>query len=98
VVLWDEIANTKFNDTTLISTLKDVMESGNMGRDGKTRMTECSLVFGGNIDTAPEGQGLMFPDHSVFRGFPKEVKPTDDLLKPPAKGFLLTERCLAGSE
>jgi ATP-dependent Lon protease len=50
VVIFDEIAHTAWEDPSVISILKDYMESGQFSRGGKTLAAQASLVFLGNAD------------------------------------------------
>jgi ATP-dependent Lon protease len=50
IVQLDEIANTRFDDVSTISMLKDFMESGQFARGGKTYSSDASMVLAGNID------------------------------------------------
>ncbi len=50
VVIFDEIAHTAWEDPSVLSILKDYMESGQFSRGGKTLAAEASLVFLGNAD------------------------------------------------
>jgi ATP-dependent Lon protease len=61
VVVFDEIAHTTFDDTAMISILKDYMESGQFSRGSLSFATDCGLVFAGNIDVE-DGQ-----PHSKYR-------------------------------
>jgi ATP-dependent Lon protease len=50
VLIFDEIAHTAWEDPSIVSILKDFMESGQFSRGGKTLVSEASLVFLGNTD------------------------------------------------
>lgn len=50
VVVFDEIAHTAWEDPSIVSILKDYMESGQFSRGGRTMASEASLVFLGNAD------------------------------------------------
>lgn len=54
VVVFDEIANTTFDEDETISTLKDYMESGQFSRGRMSFTADAGLMFAGNIDV--EGQ------------------------------------------
>jgi len=56
VVVFDEISHTSFPDKALVAALKDFMESGNIGRGGRSFVADCSLVLTGNIDLDGEGR------------------------------------------
>jgi predicted ATP-dependent Lon-type protease len=73
VLVFDEVSKIKVPDLSLVGALQDYLESGNLGRGGQTRMSDCSTVWGGNIDMAPNGQGPMYPSESWLRVFPKEI-------------------------
>ncbi|WP_038069800.1 BREX system Lon protease-like protein BrxL [Thermus scotoductus] len=50
VLVFDEIAHTAWEDPSILSILKDYMESGQFSRGGRTLTAEASLVFLGNAD------------------------------------------------
>jgi ATP-dependent Lon protease len=50
VLVFDEVAHTAWEDPSILSILKDYMESGQFSRGGKTLAAEASLVFLGNTD------------------------------------------------
>ncbi|MGK0618278.1 BREX system Lon protease-like protein BrxL [Meiothermus cerbereus] len=50
VLIFDEIAHTAWEDPSILSILKDYMESGQFSRGGRTLTSEASLVFLGNTD------------------------------------------------
>lgn len=56
VVIFDEVTHTSFPDRALVAALKDFMESGNIGRGGRSFVADSSLVFTGNIDLDGEGR------------------------------------------
>ncbi len=75
VAVFDEFCGskgTKIPDD-LVNALKDYMESGNLGRGGRSATSNCSIVFGGNIEIAPNGRGPVFPEKNLFRDFPKNI-------------------------
>lgn len=51
VLIFDEIAHTAWEDPSILSILKDYMESGQFSRGGRTFLAEASLVFLGNTDS-----------------------------------------------
>ncbi|WP_036270639.1 BREX system Lon protease-like protein BrxL [Meiothermus rufus] len=50
VLIFDEVAHTAWEDPSILSILKDYMESGQFSRGGRTLTAEASLVFLGNTD------------------------------------------------
>jgi ATP-dependent Lon protease len=56
VVVFDEIGATHFSDDSLVAALKDFMESGQISRGGRNLVSDCSLVFTGNLDLGPDGR------------------------------------------
>jgi ATP-dependent Lon protease len=56
VVIFDEVTHTSFPDRSLVAALKDFMESGNIGRGGRSFVADSSLVFTGNIELDGEGR------------------------------------------
>ena len=74
VTVFDEVAATKFHDVSLIAALKDYMESGQVSRGGSRPLaSDCSLVFAGNLDLAPDGKGPSPLYHHLFEALPKEL-------------------------
>lgn len=71
VVVFDEIAHTTFDDTSMISVLKDYMESGQFSRGSLAFATDCGLVFAGNIDV--EGDQPHPKYKHLFEPLPKEL-------------------------
>ncbi|PZA06056.1 MULTISPECIES: BREX system Lon protease-like protein BrxL [unclassified Meiothermus] len=51
VLVFDEIDHTAWEDPSIVSILKDYMESGQFSRGGRTLVSEASLVFLGNTDS-----------------------------------------------
>jgi ATP-dependent Lon protease len=72
VVVFDEVGATVFPDKSLVASLKDYMESGNISRGGRSLMADCSFCFAGNLDLDPEGR---LPHSSYPHYF--EVLPRD---------------------
>lgn len=62
-LIFDEIAHTAWEDTSILATLKDYMESGQFSRGGRALSGEASLVFLGNADdpTPPVTRALPYP-------------------------------------
>ncbi|MFT3769598.1 MAG: BREX system Lon protease-like protein BrxL [Minicystis sp.] len=56
VVVFDEVGATVFPDKSLVASLKDYMESGNISRGGRSLMADCSFCFAGNLELAPDGR------------------------------------------
>jgi ATP-dependent Lon protease len=50
VVVFDEIAHTTFDDLSMISVMKDYMESGQFSRGSLSFATDAGIVMCGNID------------------------------------------------
>jgi ATP-dependent Lon protease len=50
VLVFDEVAHTAWEDPSILSILKDYMESGQFSRGGRNLTSEASLVFLGNTD------------------------------------------------
>jgi len=50
VLVFDEVAHTAWEDPSILSILKDYMESGQFSRGGRSLTAEASLVFLGNTD------------------------------------------------
>lgn len=62
VVIFDEVAHTRWDDPALLSTLKDFMESGQFSRGSRSFHAQASLVFLGNTDTGAVPQTKVLPD------------------------------------
>ncbi|RIH89435.1 BREX system Lon protease-like protein BrxL [Calidithermus roseus] len=65
VVIFDEVAHTRWDDPALLSTLKDFMESGRFSRGNRSFHAQASLVFLGNTDSAAVPQTKVLPDGLV---------------------------------
>lgn len=63
VVVFDEVAHSNWKDPTLLSTLKDFMESGQFSRGTKLISADCSVVFMGNTDDQSIPQTQVLPDN-----------------------------------
>jgi ATP-dependent Lon protease len=75
IVFFDEIGNTRFDDTEAsISVLKDYMQTGKFSRGDQEFSAQCSIVLGGNIDT---DLGRKQPDSKyrhLFEVLPVELQ------------------------
>lgn len=92
MVNFDEINKTKIPDQSFVGVLQDYMESGNFGRSGVKRMSDCSLVFGGNIHPRDVPKEMCDPAfferiHAFIPGW-ELPKLTDQFITPPGVGFL----------
>lgn len=65
VVVFDEVAHTRWDDPALLATLKDFMESGQFSRGNRSFHAQASLVFLGNTDSAAPPQTGVLPDGLV---------------------------------
>lgn len=72
-VIFDEIGATQFPDRSLVASLKDYMESGNISRAGKAFVADCSFYFTGNIDIDADGQSPSRRYLHLFEGLPREL-------------------------
>ncbi|HVZ37002.1 MAG TPA: BREX system Lon protease-like protein BrxL [Polyangiaceae bacterium] len=70
VVIFDEVTHTSFPDRALIAAMKDFMESGNIGRAGRSFVADSSLVFTGNIDLDGEGRLPSRQYRHLFEALP----------------------------
>lgn len=69
-VVFDEVNATSIPDQTLVAGLLDYMESGNIGKSGKTFTSDCSVLFTGNIGLSPDGRGPRADYPHLFHVFP----------------------------
>lgn len=73
VVVFDEVTHTSFPDRSLVAALKDFMESGNIGRGGRSFVADSSLVFTGNIDLDGEGRLPSRQYAHLFEALPEAL-------------------------
>jgi ATP-dependent Lon protease len=73
VVIFDEVTHTAFPDRSLVSALKDYMESGNIARGGRSFVADSSLVFTGNIDLDGEGRQPSKQYTHLFEALPEAL-------------------------
>ena len=73
VVIFDEISSTSIADPSFAAALLDYMESGAISRGGRQMTSDCSLVFTGNIEMAPDGKGPRSDYPHLFHVFPPEL-------------------------
>lgn len=73
VVIFDEVTHTAFPDRSLVSALKDYMESGNIARGGRSFVADSSLVFTGNIDLDGEGRLPSRQYTHLFEALPEAL-------------------------
>jgi ATP-dependent Lon protease len=72
VVVFDEIANTSFDDVeATVSVLKDFMESGQFSRGKQSFTSEASLLLCGNIDV--DGDQPLSSYRHLFEVLPKPL-------------------------
>jgi ATP-dependent Lon protease len=76
VTVFDEIGATQFSDRSLVAALKDYMESGNISRGGKSLVSDCSMVFSGNIDLDADGRTPSRSYTHLFEVFPSALGDT----------------------
>lgn len=74
IVQLDEIANTRFDDVSTVSMLKDFMESGQFARGGKTYSSDSSMVLAGNIDVEGKVPAARYAD--LFEPLPSILRDT----------------------
>ncbi len=75
VVVFDEIGATHFPDRSLVAALKDFMESGTISRGGRSLVSDCSLVFTGNLDLGADGRPSRDYLH-LFEVLPRDLADT----------------------
>ena len=75
VVVFDEIGATTFPDRSLVAALKDFMESGTISRGGRQLVSDCSLLFTGNLDIGADGRPSRDYLH-LFEALPRELSDT----------------------
>lgn len=73
VVIFDEITATSIPDASFSAALLDYMESGGISRGGRQMTSDCSLVFTGNIELAPDGRRPRADYPHLFHVFPEEL-------------------------
>ncbi len=74
-VMFDEIAHADLNgQDALISMLKDFMNTGRFGRDTTEFSSECSVVFGGNIDCDRSSKTVKGYHRHLFMPFPRLIQ------------------------
>lgn len=76
VVVFDEIGSTQFSDQSLVAALKDYMESGTISRGGKSLVSDCSLLFSGNLDLDADGQSPSRGYTHLFEVLPPKLGDT----------------------
>jgi ATP-dependent Lon protease len=77
VVFFDEIANTRFDDSEAsISMLKDYMQTGRYTRGDQEFSAQCSIVLGGNIDTDLAAKRAAAKYEHLFAVLPQELQDT----------------------
>jgi ATP-dependent Lon protease len=69
-IVFDEVNATAIPDTTLVAGMLDYLESGNIGKSGKTFTSDCSVLFTGNIALSPDGRGPRADYPHLFHVFP----------------------------
>lgn len=72
-VIFDEITATSIPDPSFAAALLDYMESGGISRGGRQMTSDCSLVFTGNIELAPDGRRPRSDYPHLFHVFPQEL-------------------------
>lgn len=72
-VIFDEITATSIPDPSFAAALLDYMESGGISRGGRQMTSDCSLVFTGNIELAPDGKRPRGDYPHLFHVFPAEL-------------------------
>lgn len=73
-IIFDEVNATAIPDQTLVAGLLDYLESGNIGKGGKTFTSDCSFLFTGNIGLAPDGRGPRTDYPHLFTVFPAALQ------------------------
>lgn len=73
VVIFDEVGATVFPDKSLVASLKDYMESGNISRGGRSLMADCSFCFAGNLDLDADGRLPSRSYQHYFEMLPGEL-------------------------
>ena len=86
VVVFDEIGATAFPDKSLVASLKDYMESGNISRGGRSLVADCSLVFAGNLNLDADGQLPSRRYQHYFETLPAEL--CDSAIADRIHGFI----------
>jgi ATP-dependent Lon protease len=86
VVVFDEIGSTQISDLSLVAALKDYMESGTISRGGKSLVSDCSLLFSGNLDLDADGQSPSRGYTHLFEVLPPKLG--DTAIADRIHGFL----------
>jgi ATP-dependent Lon protease len=86
VVVFDEVGATVFPDKSLVASLKDYMESGNISRGGRSLMADCSFCFAGNLELGPDGRLPRREYMHYFEVLPREL--CDVAIADRVHGFL----------
>ncbi|KYF76802.1 hypothetical protein BE11_22325 [Sorangium cellulosum] len=86
VVIFDEIGATAFPDKSLIASLKDYMESGNISRGGRSLVGDCSFLFTGNLDLDADGRSPSRAYTHLFEELPRDL--CDTAIADRIHGFI----------